>query len=148
VIVRALIAFAVLPGMVAVGFPAGWLWYTAHLQPIHPLGLMLVAVGLAALLRCVRDFYMSGQGTLAPWQPPRRLVTVGLYRYSRNPMYISVAVALLGWVTAYDSLALLAYTAAAAGAFSLQVVFGEEPELARRYGDAWRRYAERVPRWL
>ena len=97
VFTQALIAFLAMPGMVAFAIPAGWLWLTAHTQLAQPLGLVFLAVGSAALLWCVRDFYVSGKGTLAPWAPPERLVIVGLYRYSRNPMYGSVALVLLGW---------------------------------------------------
>ena len=100
------------------------------------------------LLWCVRDFYVAGKGTLAPWAPPRHLVVVGLYRWSRNPMYISVSVILLGWAIAYQSRALLIYALALFVMFHLRVVFGEEPWLARTHGDEWLRYRARVPRWL
>ena len=67
-------------------------------------------MGTFLLIWCVRDFYVSGKGTLAPWSPPRHLVVVGLYRWSRNPMYISVSLILLGWAAAYRSTTLLTYT--------------------------------------
>ena len=92
---RALIAFLVLPGMVAFIIPAAWLRFTDRLQLDQPLGLIILAIGIVGLFWCVRDFYVSGKGTLAPWAPPQRLVTVGLYRYSRNPMYVSVVLVLL-----------------------------------------------------
>ena len=100
------------------------------------------------LLWCVRDFYVAGRGTLAPWAPPSRLVVVGLYRFSRNPMYIAVSLVLLGWAIAFWSVPLLIYAGIVIGAFHLRVVFGEEPWLARRHGDEWERYRARVPRWL
>jgi protein-S-isoprenylcysteine O-methyltransferase Ste14 len=145
---RALIAFVALPGPVAFVIPAVWLWFSADLRPVHPPGLAFVAVGCAALLWCVRDFYVAGRGTLAPWAPPERLVIVGLYRYSRNPMYVAVAMTLLGWAVSYGSPALMAYTLVVGVAFHLRVVYGEEPWLARRHGEAWQRYADRVPRWF
>jgi protein-S-isoprenylcysteine O-methyltransferase Ste14 len=101
-----------------------------------------------ALLWCVRDFYVAGKGTLAPWDPPRHLVVAGLYRYTRNPMYVAVTLLLIGWAWTFAASGLLFYAAGVALAFHLRVVFGEEPWLARTHGDAWRDYAARVPRWF
>jgi len=86
---RALLAFVACPGIVAIAIPVIWLRATSQ-QLVQALGLLPLAVGFVALLWCVRDFYVSGKGTLAPWAPPRNLVVVGLYRYTRNPMYVAV----------------------------------------------------------
>lgn len=146
--IRALIAFLVLPGMVAFIIPAAWLWYTARAQLVQPLGLIVLGAGVAGLLWCVRDFYVSGKGTLAPWAPPRQLVITGLYRYTRNPMYVSVALVLLGWALAFASPVLYLYTVLVVTAFHVRVVRSEEPWLARTHGGDWERYASRVPRWF
>jgi protein-S-isoprenylcysteine O-methyltransferase Ste14 len=66
----------------------------------------------------------------------------------RNTMYAAVTLALLGWAWAFGSLGLLIYVLVAAIAFHVPIVRGEEPWLARAYGDAWQQYASRVPRWL
>ena len=145
---RALITCLALPGMVAFAVPAAWLWYTAHLKLAQPIGLVPLAVGILALLWCVRDFYVSGKGTLAPWAPPEKLVVVGLYRYSRNPMYVAVALVLFGWVVSFNSMSLLAYALIVVVAFHLRVVFGEEPWLARAHRSEWEQYSSRVPRWF
>jgi protein-S-isoprenylcysteine O-methyltransferase Ste14 len=145
---RALVAFLACPGLVAVALPVAWLVVTSHTQLLQPFGLVLLAAGLVALLWCVRDFYVSGQGTLAPWAPPRKLVVVGLYRYTRNPMYIAVTLILLGWAWSFHSLGLLVYAVVIAIAFHIRVVLGEEPWLARTHGEDWRQYASRVPRWF
>ena len=144
---RAVIAFLALPGVVAFLAPLAWVWLAR--LPVHwPMGLVLVALGTVALLWCVRDFHVSGRGTLAPWAPPQHLVVVGLYRYSRNPMYLAVGVILLGWALAFRSMALLAYALAVVVAFHLRVVHGEEPWLARRHGAAWQQYTRKVERWF
>jgi protein-S-isoprenylcysteine O-methyltransferase Ste14 len=145
---RALLAFLVCPGIVAIAIPPAWLALTSRTQLVQPLGLAPLGVGLAALLWCVRDFYVSGKGTLAPWAPPSRLVVVGLYRYTRNPMYVAVLLMLVGWAWSFDSLGLLAYAVVVATAFHLRVALGEEPWLARTYGNEWQQYASRVPRWF
>lgn len=145
---RALIAFLALPGMVAFIIPALWLWQAGLTRLDQAFGLAPFALGVLGLLWCVRDFYVSGKGTLAPWAPPRKLVVVGLYRYSRNPMYVSVALILAGWAISFGSKGLLIYALVIVAAFHLRVVLGEEPWLARTHGEQWREYATRVPRWF
>ena len=100
----------------------------------------------AALVR--RDFYVAGQGTLAPWAPPKHLVTVGLYRVSRNPMYLAVLTILIGWAVAFGSVGLGIYAVIVAIAVHLRVVSYEERWLARTFPDEWVAYRARVPRWL
>lgn len=102
-LVRALIAFLVLPGVVAFLAPVTWV-LLAQPEPRYSMGFVLIVLGTAMLLWCVRDFYVAGKGTLAPWAPPQHLVVVGLYRYSRNPMYVAVIVILSGWATVFSQL--------------------------------------------
>lgn len=146
---RALLAFLALPGVVAIAVPA---WMTANAlragARLHPVGLLPLLVGFALLVWCAREFYVAGKGTLAPWSPPRHLVTSGLYRYSRNPMYVAVAMMLAGWALAFASSTIAIYAGFVIGAFHLRVVYGEEPWLARTHGAAWDEYRSRVPRWL
>ena len=91
---------------------------------------------------------MSGRGTLAPWSPPQTLVVTGLYRFSRNPMYVAVILILWGWAAGFQSRGLAIYALAVMLGFHLRVVFGEEPWLAGRYGQQWDRYRASVPRWF
>jgi protein-S-isoprenylcysteine O-methyltransferase Ste14 len=146
---RALLAFLALPGVVAIAVPA-WLaagaWRAG--ASLRPIGLLPLLVGFALLVWCAREFYVNGKGTLAPWSPPRHLVTTGLYRYSRNPMYVAVAMMLAGWALAFVSASIAIYAGFVIGAFHLRVVYGEEPWLARTHGAAWDEYRARVPRWL
>jgi len=145
---RALFAFIAMPGMVAFAIPALWLWHRNQWRLEHPFGLLLLAVGTAGLLWCVRDFYVQGKGTLAPWAPPQKLVVVGLYRYSRNPMYVCVLLTLLGWAASFASMDLFLCTLLIAIAFHLRVVFGEEPWLLQTHGASWQIYKRQVPRWV
>ena len=113
---RALAAFLLLPGMVAFAVPLLWLTPQA---PHHFdwLGLLPLTIGAVLLLWTVRDFYVVGRGTLAPWSPPRELVVIGLYRFSRNPMYVAVVLVLIGWAVAFHSNVLGIYALAIAIAF-------------------------------
>jgi len=146
---RALLAFLALPGVVAIAVPA---WFAASALRagggFHRIGLLPLAAGFALLLWCVREFYVTGKGTLAPWSPPKNLVTTGLYRYSRNPMYVAVATMLSGWALCFMSRSLAIYAGTVILAFHFRVVFGEEPWLARTHGAHWEDYRARVPRWL
>lgn len=148
-LLRALFAFLALPGMVAFVVP----WLLAGGAPArHGIaafaGAAAFVSGVVVLFWCIWAFYANGRGTLAPWSPPTRLVTNGLYRFSRNPMYVGVLLILAGWSLSFASIALAIYALAVATAFHLRVVFGEEPWLARTHGEAWQNYVRSVPRWF
>jgi protein-S-isoprenylcysteine O-methyltransferase Ste14 len=147
-LLRALGAFLALPGVVAGIVPALILGGRFHPARTAAAGAAALAAGLLLLLWCVRDFYVSGRGTLAPWDPPRRLVVVGLYRFVRNPMYLAVLMLVMGWALAFGSAPVGLYLAVLAVGFHLRVLLAEEPWLRRRFGEEWEGYAGRVPRWL
>lgn len=145
---RAILAFVALPGVVAFVIPlliAGW---TRSLTVQDPLGFGVLMLGLLLLMWCVREFYVAGRGTLAPWTPPKHLVVSGPYRYCRNPMYVGVGLMVVGWAALYRSTLLLLYAAGISVAFHLRVVLAEEPWAARTFGEAWSAYRARTPRWL
>ena len=145
--IRALLAFLALPGIVAFIVPA-LLVPSIQTGAVHGEGLVLFFAGVFVLLWCVRDFYVAGKGTLAPWDPPRHLVRVGLYRFSRNPMYVGVLLILIGWTAAFRTRSLVIYTITVAILFHLRVIIFEEPWLARTFAQEWPPYKSRVPRWL
>jgi protein-S-isoprenylcysteine O-methyltransferase Ste14/pimeloyl-ACP methyl ester carboxylesterase len=145
---RALLAFIALPGVVAFVVPLLLARRSLVEGPFSAIGLVPLGAGIGLLFWCIRDFYVVGKGTLAPWQPPQRLVTTNLYRFSRNPMYVAVTMVLLGWAVVFRSWGLLFYALIVMTAFHLRVVLGEEPWLLRTHGSEWKRYAATVPRWL
>jgi protein-S-isoprenylcysteine O-methyltransferase Ste14 len=145
---RALFAFLALPGIVAFAIPLLFVSGQMDSFRARPLGLLVFSIGVALLLLCTYKFYVSGQGTLAPWSPPRRLVRDGPYRYSRNPMYVGVGLILIGWAALFWSPTLTVYAAAVVLAFHIRIILGEEPWLARTFGADWETYRARVPRWL
>jgi protein-S-isoprenylcysteine O-methyltransferase Ste14 len=144
---RALVAFLVLPGVVAFLVPL------LLLEPgttafSNRWGVVPLGVGIVLLLACVREFYVAGRGTLAPWAPPTTLVATGPYRWSRNPMYVAVFLILSGWAIGFRSWPLALYAVTVLVAFHLRIVLHEEPWLARTFGDVWIQYRTRVSRWL
>jgi len=116
--------------------------------PRQLVGLVAVAVGVVLLIACIWEFAKSGRGTLSPVDPPRELVVRGLYRYVRNPMYLSVTVILLGEVLLAWSRALLLYWAVWFVLVNVFVTWYEEPALRRQFGESYERYARNVRRWL
>lgn len=144
---RALVAFLTLPGVFAGLIPALIAANDPYRGGGSAWGYPLIAMGILLVLWCVRDFYVAGKGTLAPWDPPKHLVTVGLYRVVRNPMYVSLLTLLAGWSLAAGSWLLAGYTTLLGLAFHLRIVLYEEPRLSSQFGDAWTRYAASVPRW-
>lgn len=143
---RAVLSFLILPGMVAFAIPLVFLGGLYH--PFHKDGLWLVVPGTILLVECVREFYVRGKGTLAPWDPPRHLVTDDLYRWSRNPMYVGVLLVLCGWAVGYRSVVLGVYAALTFLLFHARVVRYEEPTLARLFPSEWPLYKSRVRRWI
>jgi protein-S-isoprenylcysteine O-methyltransferase Ste14 len=147
-LVRAMFAFLVLPGVVA--FLVPFLLLAPGEPGLHfdVLGTIPLGLGLGLLLWCVREFYVVGKGTLAPWAPPQELVVTGPYRVSRNPMYIAVVLVVWGWAACFRSSSIAVYALAITLAFHLRVVLGEEPWLARTHGEKWAQYKDQVPRWV
>ena len=147
-LVRAIAAFLLLPGMVAFAVPIFLLAPRKPFSLFNPLGLAPLAVGIVLLLWCVQQFYAAGKGTLAPWSPPQNLVVSGPYRFSRNPMYVAVVLVLVGWAVSFRSARLAVYAALMTVVFHLRVVLFEEPWLTRTHGGEWIRYQSQVRRWF
>ena len=94
------------------------------------------------------DFATAGRGTPFPLDPPRQLVTRGLYRYVRNPMYWGAGMFLLGEAILFASWPIVAYLGALWLGVHLFVVFYEEPTLTRTFGASYEEFLRTVPRWV
>lgn len=139
----------IIPGSVGVYLPlyvgarsegmAGW-W--------NWLGMPLVAFGLIMLVLCIRDFMTKGDGTPFPLDPPKNLVTGQLYRYTRNPMYVGLMIALSGWALWFFSIEVVLYGLSVSLIVNLFVIFVEEPFLKKQFGAAYEEYCRKVPRWF
>lgn len=152
-------AIGLLPGIVTVVVPAailiagegpevGWgLDGAAAAAPVLA-GLTLIAAGIALWTWTVGLFARIGRGTLAPWDPTRRLVVEGPYMYVRNPMISAVLCVLLGEAALFGSPALLIWFGAFFAINWVGFLVYEEPGLVRRFGDEYREYRRNVPRWL
>lgn len=139
----------VVPGSIAVLVPLLIKWD----RPVAGgatlwLGVCLLALATVLYLRCVWDFAVSGGGTPAPIDAPKRLVTNGVYRYSRNPIYVAVLIAIAGWASFFQAPFLLVYGLALFALYSFFVQRHEEPHLAREFGEEYTAYKASTGRWL
>jgi protein-S-isoprenylcysteine O-methyltransferase Ste14 len=111
-------------------------------------GIAAFAAGFGLFAWCVALFARVGRGTLAPWDPTRRLVAVGPYRHVRNPMISGVALMLTGEALLWRSGALALWLGAFVAINHTYFLLSEEPGLRARFGDGYREYRANVPRWL
>jgi protein-S-isoprenylcysteine O-methyltransferase Ste14 len=130
----------------------------AHRQPgVYNIGWLVVAAGALIYALCLLRFLAAG-GTPAIFftrhlrfvigEEPEQLVSSGLYRFSRNPMYLGVLLAVFGQAVAFASLHIAAYGLALFAGFHLVVVLIEEPHLRAKRGPSYELYCQTVPRWL
>jgi protein-S-isoprenylcysteine O-methyltransferase Ste14 len=137
----------IVPGTGAVAIP----WRILERHPAQATAwaaVVPISLGVALYVWCVGVFAGVGRGTPGPWDPPRRLVAVGPYRWVRNPIYLGAFVVIAGEAWLFTSLPLLVYAAEAAIVCHLFVVGYEERTLRRRFGDEYERYLRTVPRWI
>jgi protein-S-isoprenylcysteine O-methyltransferase Ste14 len=112
------------------------------------LGLILVLVGAVGLFWGVAvHAAQSDEGT--QWVLDKSyLLSSGLYTYSRNPMYVSELILMLGWVIFYGSIAVLIALVVWFLFFSFYQIPLEERVLEAHFGESYRQYKNRVPRWV
>ena len=154
-LLRHLLAIGLLPFVVTVAVPAYIIRASSTLNAgwdlPSPLGLLptllgCVLVGLRVLLvyKTVILFATVGDGTLAPWDPPRRLVVRGPYRHVRNPMISGVLSILLGEAILFGSESLLVWFLVFFALNELTMLI-EEPLLESRFGSDYVAYKRNIP---
>ena len=151
-LLKSLLFMLIVPGTVTVLVPWAFIAYfgpgALQFGFLKLLAIPLWIVGAAGLLWCAWDFAQKGDGTPAPIDAPKKLVVEGLYRYVRNPMYVSVLMILVGQFLWLGSRWVFAYTLFMFTTFHLFITNYEEPNLKRLFGDQFDRYARSVPRWI
>jgi protein-S-isoprenylcysteine O-methyltransferase Ste14 len=153
VLVRAVTYAALFIGLFLIYVPAQFLppgsglVRPAMIGATQVAGMIIGAVDAAIALWCVFTFAFVRKGTPAPFDPPRRLVMRGPYRFVRNPMYIGAALALSGAALFYGSWSILIYAGVFLLALHLFVVAYEESTLRRTFGSEHEAYCRQVGRW-
>ena len=153
--------FTVLRGVLySTAFIGLWAWlanYVRRFDPripwaipswLGPIGLLLACAGGLVAATCIASFVTFGQGTPAPFDPPRQFVARGPYRYVRNPMYVGAAAVLLGAGLFVSSPSIVLLALGFLLLMHLLVVLHEEAALATRFGDNYLHYKATVHRWL
>ena len=142
-------------GLFLLLIPAGLFWLEHRLFSLPPppiflwiAGLLMTALGGILIVVCVLDFFSRGKGYPAYFAAPERLIADGVYRYSRNPMTLGIVIFILGAAALFGS-----FMAALSGiVFFLikhcYIVMVEEKGLEKRFGEDYRQYRNRVPRWI
>jgi len=149
-IVNTLIFTIFVPGTVAILVPR-WLlggFVRPANGPLTWVGGAAFAVGAATYFRCAWEFAVRGLGTPAPIAPTKYLVTTALHRYVRNPMYLGVALAILGEAALFRSIHVAEYAGLMLLTAHTFVVLYEEPTLRRQFGESYEEYRRTVPRWI
>ena len=111
------------------------------------LGLPVVFAGMAMMAAGQRALLRHGTN-INPLRPTTALVTDGIFRRTRNPLYVGVSVALCGVAVIFSLDWMLILILPACFILHFAVVMREERYLEQKFGDAYRRYKERVPRYF
>ncbi len=111
-------------------------------------GLLLIGLGLFLLITTISMFARFGEGTLAPWDAPQKLVVRGVYRHVRNPMHTGVFVMLFGEGLLLGSPAILFFATGAVILHLFYIPLSEEKGLEQRFGEDYLIYKQHVPRWI
>jgi len=144
---------ALVPGTATILVPTMLLrwtheWGFSHFGAMQCAGIAAFILGVFTYAWCAYDFGAAGKGTPAPIDPPKTLVIRGLYRYSRNPMYLGILGCLFGEALFFESLTMAVYGTIFCVGFNVFVRFYEEPKLRALFGSQYEEYCERVPRWI
>jgi protein-S-isoprenylcysteine O-methyltransferase Ste14 len=157
ILFRHILAIVVLPFTVTVVVP---IWIGERYQTdlavgtdsfmlvLQGAGLVTLVFGCLLFISSLRRFAGEGQGTLAPWDPPRHLVVRGPYRFVRNPMISGVVFVLAAEAMLLRSRPHAIWALAFLGINLIYIPLLEEPFLQLRFGEAYREYCKHVPRIL
>jgi protein-S-isoprenylcysteine O-methyltransferase Ste14 len=151
-IVRTITYATIFVGLLLVYLPARILAWSGIARPAvyawpQIAGIAVATAGALIALSCLWAFAWIGRGTPAPFDPPRKLVVRGPYRFLRNPMYVGAGLAAGGAALFFESIQLLVFVALFLLATHLFVVLYEEPTLRRTFGPEYESYCRCVHRW-
>jgi Putative protein-S-isoprenylcysteine methyltransferase len=155
-VIRALFALilpvtvtVIIPVLAILGFNNHLLAFDSALSgAMLAIGTFLIVLGLGFVIYTNQAFFRIGKGTLAPWDPPKKLVVAGAYRYVRNPMISGILMIVLGETLIFASIELFALFILFFIVNHVYFVYSEEPGLVKRFGDDYILYKKNVPRWV
>ena len=159
--IRGIFFTILVPGSVAGYIPY---WFMRNRFPdmnmglFHWAGLFIMSMGIFIYLWTAISFLLQGKGTPAIWftkaisfiigEEPMKMVSSGLYKYSRNPMYLGVITTVAGQGIFFQYSILLWYAFSLLIIFTLVVILIEEPHLEEKFGEEYKNYKKQTRRWL
>jgi protein-S-isoprenylcysteine O-methyltransferase Ste14 len=159
--IRGIFFTILVPGTIAVYIPYTFMRNRLPDMSIglfHWVGLVILVAGVLIYLWAAVSFLMRGKGTPAIWftkpisfiigEEPIKVVSSGLYKYSRNPMYIGVITTVLGQGIYFQYSNVLWYALSLFIIFNLVIVLIEEPHLEEKFGEQYKSYKKKTRRWL
>jgi protein-S-isoprenylcysteine O-methyltransferase Ste14 len=125
-------------------------FYPIGLGPREILAIpgLILAVGGFLLVLFAMGFFVRARTSPLPIKPTTAIVATGPYRFTRNPMYVGMTLLYVGLALWLDSLWPLLLLPAALWVVQRYVIAREEVYLEAKFGDEYRRYKERVRRWI
>ena len=146
-------AILALPATVTIVIPSILLYLSGWQADNFVLWSVLVGIvsllgGLLLAVSTIRLFSKLGKGTLAPWEPTRKLVISGPYAYVRNPMITGVFLILLGEALIFSSWVIGIWAAIFIIINMIYFPLSEEPGLRKRFGEEYEEYCKHVPRYI
>lgn len=139
----------IIPLIVILGFNNHLLAFNSALPAtMLTIGTFLIVLGLGFAVSTNKSFLRIGKGTLAPWDPPKKLVVAGVYRYVRNPMISGLLMIILGESLIFASIELFILFILFFIINHIYFIYSEEPGLVKRFGSDYIEYKKNVPRWI
>jgi protein-S-isoprenylcysteine O-methyltransferase Ste14 len=117
--------------------------------PWNKLGFLFVIVGLSSDGMSLIQFFRA-HTTMNPLHPEKaeNLVTTGMYRFTRNPMYVGLLSLLLGWAILLGSLSVFTMLPLFMWIMTVQQIIPEEQILEKKFGQKYSEYRSSVRRWF
>jgi protein-S-isoprenylcysteine O-methyltransferase Ste14 len=120
----------------------------AEIGNLRFIGPAFILIGAIGYLACCWKFILDAKGIPAMEGMQKHLIVKGVYKYVRNPIYISFWLIILGEAIYFQSQDLLLYLLGWMVVFQIRVVFFEEPYLKVTFGESYESYCKSVPRWI
>ena len=111
------------------------------------IGALLIILGLILMIVAAAQLVLA-RTTFIPRRDPDAFVFGGVFRFSRNPIYLADAIVLAGFYIAWDAIIALPLVAVFIIVIQRRFILDEEARLSRRFGEEYLEYTARVRRWL